>query len=165
MLPGAGPFSTDVGDVSWLVPTAGLGTATRVPGTAAHTWQAIAAGGVGIGNKGMLVAAKALAMTAVDLYTNAELIAAAQAEHERRVGPGFEYVPLWATGTRRSTTAGNRKHKASGSSWQRAWWLRCPTACRERAEAHGSAPVRAEESQIWAAAPRHCSTAALGQFR
>ena len=52
--------STDVGDVSWMVPTAGLGTATWVPGTSAHSWQAVAAGGMGIGTKGMLLAAKTL---------------------------------------------------------------------------------------------------------
>jgi aminobenzoyl-glutamate utilization protein B len=50
--------------------------------------------GMGIGNKGMVVAAKTLAMTAVDRFTDAELLAAAQAEHERRRGPDFEYAPL-----------------------------------------------------------------------
>ena len=56
--------STDVGDVSFTVPTAGMGAATWVPGTPAHSWQAVAAGGTSIGNKGMLVAAKTLALTA-----------------------------------------------------------------------------------------------------
>ncbi|NIR38890.1 MAG: amidohydrolase, partial [Actinobacteria bacterium] len=46
--------STDVGDVSWVVPTAGLSTATWVPGTSAHSWQAVAAGGTSIGTKGMI---------------------------------------------------------------------------------------------------------------
>ena len=45
--------STDVGDVSWLVPTVGFTTATWVPGTPAHSWQAVAAGGMSIGHKGM----------------------------------------------------------------------------------------------------------------
>ena len=45
--------STDVGDVSWLVPTAGVSAATWVPGTSAHTWQAVAAGGTDIGFNGM----------------------------------------------------------------------------------------------------------------
>jgi aminobenzoyl-glutamate utilization protein B len=88
------PASTDVADVSWVVPTAGLSAATWIPGTAAHTWQAIAAGGTSIGNKGMLVAAKTIAMTAVDLFTNPELVTAARDEYERRVGPGFEYESL-----------------------------------------------------------------------
>lgn len=86
--------STDVADVSWVVPTVGVETATWVPGTAAHSWQAIAAGGTPIGEKGMVVAAKAMAMTAVDLFTNAQLRSAAKAEYERRVGPGFVYRSL-----------------------------------------------------------------------
>ncbi len=89
-----GTGSTDVADVSLVVPTAGLGAATWVPGTPAHSWQAIAAGGHSIGNKGMLVAAKTLAMTAVDLFTDPELVAAAKAEREERLGPDFEYVSL-----------------------------------------------------------------------
>jgi len=47
-----GMGSTDVGDVSWVVPTVGLRTSTWVPGTAPHSWQAIAAGGTSIGTKG-----------------------------------------------------------------------------------------------------------------
>lgn len=86
--------STDVADVSWVVPTVGIETATWVPGTAAHSWQAIAAGGTGIGEKGMVVAAKAMAMTAVDLFTDVQLRRAAKAEYDRRVGPGFSYRSL-----------------------------------------------------------------------
>ncbi len=86
--------STDVGDVSWIVPTAGLATATWVPGTAAHSWQAVAAGGTSIGNKGMLVAAKTLAATAVDLFLQPDIIEAAWAEHHVNRGPDYEYVSL-----------------------------------------------------------------------
>ncbi len=86
--------STDVADVSWVVPTAGLTTATWVPGTSAHSWQAIAAGGMSIGEKGMINAAKVLAMTAVDLLTHPETVAAAKAEHREKVGPDFKYVSL-----------------------------------------------------------------------
>ena len=93
-MPRKGGGSTDVADVSWVVPTVGIGTATWVPGTPAHSWQAIAAGGMSIGNKGMIVAAKTLAMTMVDLFMDAELLAEATAEYEERVGPGFEYVSL-----------------------------------------------------------------------
>jgi aminobenzoyl-glutamate utilization protein B len=89
-----GMGSTDVADVSWMVPTAGLRTATWVPGTAAHSWQAVAAGGTSIGTKGMMVAAKTLALAALDLYTRPELLAAAAQELEERVGPGFVYRPL-----------------------------------------------------------------------
>jgi aminobenzoyl-glutamate utilization protein B len=86
--------STDVADVSWVVPTAGLEAATWVPGTAAHSWQAIAAGGTSIGNKGMLVAARTIALTAYDLFTRPDLIAAAAAERTKRVGPDFRYESL-----------------------------------------------------------------------
>jgi aminobenzoyl-glutamate utilization protein B len=88
------PASTDVGDVSWLVPTAGLRTATWVPGTPAHSWQAVAAGGTAIGLAGMRNAAVAMAWTAADLLRDPELLAAARAEFERRRGPDFHYAPM-----------------------------------------------------------------------
>lgn len=86
--------STDVGDVSWVVPTAGLNTATWVPGTSAHSWQAVAAGGTDIGTKGMINAAKVLAYTAHDLLTRPSLLEAVQREFAQRRGPDYEYVPL-----------------------------------------------------------------------
>jgi aminobenzoyl-glutamate utilization protein B len=86
--------STDVADVSWVVPTAGLRTATWVPGTPSHSWQAIAAGGTTIGVKGMIVAAKTLARTAIDLFGDPSIVRAAQDEYRKRVGPDFKYVPL-----------------------------------------------------------------------
>lgn len=86
--------STDVGDVSWTVPTVGFGTATWVPGTPAHSWQAVAAGGTSIGHKGMLLAARLLAVTAVDLYESPELRAAARDEFEGRRGSDFDYEAL-----------------------------------------------------------------------
>lgn len=89
-----GGGSTDVADVSWVAPTVGMTAATWVPGTPAHSWQAIAAGGTSIGSKGMVVAAKTLAMTAVDLFTDAALVEAAKVEHVERVGEDFEYVSL-----------------------------------------------------------------------
>jgi aminobenzoyl-glutamate utilization protein B len=89
-----GMGSTDVADVSWVVPTAGLRTATWVPGTAAHSWQAIAAGGTSIGAKGMMVAAKTLALSAVEIFTRPQLLEAAWTEHREQVGPDFVYRPL-----------------------------------------------------------------------
>lgn len=86
--------STDVGDVSWAVPTVGFGTATWVPGTPAHSWQAVAAGGTSIGHKGMLLAARLLSVTAVDLFEQPELRAAARDEFEGRRGADFEYRAL-----------------------------------------------------------------------
>jgi len=86
--------STDVGDVSWVVPTAGLSTATWVPGTSAHSWQAVAAGGTEIGAKGMMVAAKTLARTAIELFGRPDVIEAAWAELKERRGADWAYVAL-----------------------------------------------------------------------
>lgn len=86
--------STDVGDISWVVPTVGLGTATWVPGTAAHSWQAVAAGGTSIGFKGMMVAAKTIALTAMELYNNPTTIENAWKELKRRQGGDFKYQAL-----------------------------------------------------------------------
>ncbi|WP_307141985.1 amidohydrolase [Siphonobacter sp. SORGH_AS_1065] len=89
-----GSASTDVGDVSWVVPTVGLTTATWVPGTAAHSWQAVAAGGTSIGVKGMMVAAKTLALTAIDLYNDPSLVKKAKEEWEELRGKNFKYEAL-----------------------------------------------------------------------
>ncbi|HSW29798.1 MAG TPA: amidohydrolase [Longimicrobiales bacterium] len=89
-----GYASSDAGDVSWTVPTSTLSTATWVPGTAAHTWQAVAADGVSIGVKGMMVAAKTLAFTAVDLYSDAARLAKVRAGFLERRGADFVYRPL-----------------------------------------------------------------------
>jgi aminobenzoyl-glutamate utilization protein B len=86
--------STDVGDVSWMVPTAGLRTATWVPGTSAHTWQAVAAGGMSIGKKGMMNAAKTITMTALDIFANPSVLEEASAELNRRRGDEFKYEAL-----------------------------------------------------------------------
>lgn len=86
--------STDVGDVSWLVPTAGMSAATWVPGTSAHTWQAVAAGGTSIGTKGMMVAAKTIALTALDIFKNPNVTKTALEELMRRRGEGFVYEAL-----------------------------------------------------------------------
>ena len=89
-----GGGSTDVGDVSWVVPNAGFSTATWVPGTPAHSWQAVAAGGTSIGHKGMLVAAKVMAMSVQDLFTQPDLVARARAEFTQRRGADYKYRPL-----------------------------------------------------------------------
>lgn len=86
--------STDVGDVSWTVPTIGFRTATWVPGTPAHSWQAVAAGGMSIGFKGMENASKVLALTAVELFTQPALLASARAEFDQRRGADFRYVSV-----------------------------------------------------------------------
>ncbi len=86
--------STDVGDVSFAVPTVGMSAATWVPGTPAHSWQAVAAGGTSIGNKGMMIAAKTLTLTAIDLFKNKQLVSEARKEFVDRRGTDFKYIPL-----------------------------------------------------------------------
>lgn len=83
--PNAAAASTDVGDVSWNVPTIGLNTATFVPGVVPHTWQAAASAGMSIGQKGMIVAAKALAATGADLFSDRQLVLDAKAEFRHRL--------------------------------------------------------------------------------
>ncbi|MFT4032407.1 MAG: amidohydrolase [Siphonobacter sp.] len=88
------PASSDVGDVSWLVPTAGLSTATWVPGTAAHTWQAVAADGMSIGFKGMTNAAKTIGLSGMELFKNPAVIKQAKEELIKRRGAEFQYKPI-----------------------------------------------------------------------
>jgi aminobenzoyl-glutamate utilization protein B len=92
-----GKGSTDIGDVSWLVPTTGFTTACWVPGTSAHSWQAVAAGGTSIGRKGMNLAARVLAASAWDFMTNPQVVKQAHAEHNRRLG-AREYKSLMEPG-------------------------------------------------------------------
>jgi aminobenzoyl-glutamate utilization protein B len=89
--PGGG--STDVGDVSYSVPTVGLWAATWIPGTPAHSWQAVACGGTEIGTKGMMVAAKTISLTAIDLFTDPYLLQKAKEEFVKAKGD-YRYKPL-----------------------------------------------------------------------
>ena len=77
--------STDVGDISWKIPTGGLRTACLPEGSPGHSWQNVASIGSTIGEKGTIYAAKSLAATAVQLFENPELIAAAKADHDKRM--------------------------------------------------------------------------------
>ncbi|MEQ8410599.1 MAG: amidohydrolase [Erythrobacter sp.] len=86
--------STDVGDVSWATPTVGVRTATWVPGTSAHSWQAVAASGHSIGIKGTQVAAKAMTLMAVELFTDRDLREAARGEFDAARGADYEYRSL-----------------------------------------------------------------------
>jgi aminobenzoyl-glutamate utilization protein B len=88
-----GMGSTDVGDVSWRVPTAGFNTACWVPGTPGHSWQATACGATPAARRGMNLAARVLAATAWDLYRSPQLIEAAKRELKRRLGDE-KYEPL-----------------------------------------------------------------------
>jgi aminobenzoyl-glutamate utilization protein B len=89
----AGGGSTDVGDVSYTVPTVGMNAATWVPGTPAHSWQAVACGGTDIGIKGMMVAAKTMTVTAIDLFTTPALIDKAKEEFKQAKGD-YQYKAL-----------------------------------------------------------------------
>lgn len=77
--------STDVGDVSWLVPTGGLYTACFPLGSPGHSWQNVAAIGSPLGHKGMMVAAKTLALSLADLLQDPAVLAEAKADFEKRL--------------------------------------------------------------------------------
>jgi aminobenzoyl-glutamate utilization protein B len=76
--------STDVGDVSWQVPTIHFSLTTAPKGAPWHAWPVVATGGMSIGHKGMTHAAKTLAMTAVDLFEDAALLSAMRQEFEEK---------------------------------------------------------------------------------
>lgn len=78
--------STDVGDVSFVVPTIRMGATTAPKGTPWHSWAVVACSGMSIGHKGMAYAAKALSMTMVDLFEDAELREKVKAEFKERKG-------------------------------------------------------------------------------
>jgi aminobenzoyl-glutamate utilization protein B len=83
--------STDVGDVSWMVPTGGLNTACFALGSPGHSWQNVAAVGSPIGHKGMMVAAKTLALSLADLLQDGSVLKEAKADFEKRLG-GRKYT-------------------------------------------------------------------------
>ncbi len=85
--------STDVGDVSWLVPTGQVYVATEAYGTPPHTWQMVAQGTSGYAHKGMLQAGRVLAASAVRAMIDPQLVADAKMEHREQLG-GEAYVPL-----------------------------------------------------------------------
>lgn len=112
---GTGMGSTDVGDVSWVVPTTGFSTACFVPGVPGHSWQAVACGSTDLGRNGMNLAAKVLAATACDLYTNPARIAAAKEELQRRLGQQ-KYESLMMPGQKPPLDYRNPPNSIGGSS-------------------------------------------------
>ena len=83
--------STDVGDVSWAVPTGGFSTACVFPGVPMHSWQAVACGGTTVGHKGMVIAAKTLTLATLELLTNPNEIASAKESFDkRRAGKSYQ---------------------------------------------------------------------------
>lgn len=91
---GDGGGSTDVSDISWVSPTIGLQTATWVPGTPAHSWQAVAASGSEIGFLGAETAAKTIALTAAELFRSPDILADAKAELVKAQGAEFKYQAM-----------------------------------------------------------------------
>jgi aminobenzoyl-glutamate utilization protein B len=87
--------STDVGDISWIVPEITLQATTAPANTAWHGWSVVACGGMSIGHKGMLLAAKSLAMTMVDLFENEQLRKEVRTEFDqRKAGHVYKsYIP------------------------------------------------------------------------
>ena len=85
-----GYSSTDVGDVSWVCPTAQILTATFAKGTPPHTWQMVAQGKQSHAHKMTRYAAKVMAASAVELMDDPQLLAQAQEEFRSRVGAGYE---------------------------------------------------------------------------
>jgi aminobenzoyl-glutamate utilization protein B len=85
--------STDVGDVSWNVPTLHVSVVTAPRGVPWHAWPVVAAGGMSIGHKGMILAAKTLAATMVDLLDDPAALAAVRAEFAAKT-KGFVYEPF-----------------------------------------------------------------------
>ncbi len=91
--PGQGLGSTDLGDISWFVPVGNLRVASYTYGAPGHSWQIVACTGTSIGEKGLMVAAKVLATSAIDLYLSPQLREKVQADFQKIREP-LEYHTL-----------------------------------------------------------------------
>jgi aminobenzoyl-glutamate utilization protein B len=92
--PNGGVGSTDVGDVSWVVPTVQARGATYAIGTPGHSWQLTAQGKMPAAHKGLVHVAKVMAGTALDAIRDETLLARAKADHQARVGKTPYVCPL-----------------------------------------------------------------------
>ena len=88
------PVSTDVGDLSWKTPVSMLNTACWPMNVAAHSWGVVASGGMGIGHKGMMYAAKVMAHSAIELYSNPARLQAVREEFEAATSAVSYICPL-----------------------------------------------------------------------
>ena len=86
--------SSDVGNVTWAVPTGSFRYACFTPGGVGHSWQQVASAGTTIGTKGALGAARVLYLSAYELFTDAAALARVRQEFEKRRGPDFKFEPL-----------------------------------------------------------------------
>ena len=84
------PGSSDVGDVSWLTPTAQFSAVTWPSGVPGHSWQVVSCGKSGIAHKGVTLAAKVLACTAADLMTDPKLLERARKEFNLATAEGYD---------------------------------------------------------------------------
>jgi len=89
--------STDVGDVSWIVPQISLSVTTAPEGTPWHSWAVVACGGMSIGHKSISYAAKALSLTMYDLFTNEKLRKEIRDEFEKKKG-SYQYKAILPDG-------------------------------------------------------------------
>ena len=101
--PGQGLASTDVGDLSWFVPVGQIHATSYTFGAPGHSWQIVACTGTTIGEKGMMVSAKTLAATAIDLFSTPELVEKARADFKAIRGP-LKYVTLIPEGQKAPKT-------------------------------------------------------------
>ncbi|MFN8517135.1 MAG: amidohydrolase [Thermomicrobiales bacterium] len=91
------PGSTDVAEVSWIAPTVQITTACFALGVPGHSWGITATGAMSIGHKGMLHAAKAMAMTAARLHADPTLVEKARTEFQQATGGRPYRAPLGDT--------------------------------------------------------------------
>jgi aminobenzoyl-glutamate utilization protein B len=101
--PEQGTHSTDVGDLTWFFPVGQFTAATYSYGAPGHSWQVVACTGMSIGEKGMLVAAKTIAATAVDLYRSPATIEKARADQKQMLS-GLKYSTLIPEGQKAPRT-------------------------------------------------------------
>ncbi|HEX7184120.1 MAG TPA: amidohydrolase [Thermoanaerobaculia bacterium] len=101
--PSQGTHSTDVGDLTWFFPVGQFTAATVTYGAPGHSWQVVACTGMSIGEKGMMVAAKTIAGTAVDLYRSPDLIERAR-EDQKKMMAGQKYLTLIPDGQKAPKT-------------------------------------------------------------
>lgn len=86
--------STDVSDVSWQVPTMEFTTATFVLGSPGHSWQNVAQGGMSIGHKSLIFAAKTMSSSVIDLISKPDLVKSAKEEFKEKLGGRTYRSPL-----------------------------------------------------------------------
>jgi aminobenzoyl-glutamate utilization protein B len=101
--PEQGTHSTDVGDLTWFFPVGQFTAATYSYGAPGHSWQVVACTGMSIGEKGMMVAAKTIAATGVDLYRSPNLIERAREDHKKMMS-GQKYTTLIPEGQKAPKT-------------------------------------------------------------